>query len=241
MNTRPLLAGAVLLLASALPATAQVAPGMGPRPSIPELESGGEDYDTQETIGAGRQMGSPEGDALTRPADPSRTPAGPGSEPRRGAAAGERMDEAATNVLTPPTTGPTTGNEGTAGTVAPADRAEQPADLNEVAPQSAVTTAVGGGALAEHQIYAQDLAEYAVIGPDGGEVGDVAGVVLDMRSGRLDALILSRGGFAGVGDTLLNVPWSAVTGIDRNAERLYVDADEAMLRSGQGDRPDTAE
>lgn len=243
MNTRQLLAGtALLLLASAVPAAAQVAPDLGPRPNIRALDG---EYDTRETIGAGRQMGGPAGDALARPADPNRTPVGPSSDPQPGG-----RENTATNVIIPPASGgeDDPGTEENPGVPFGEDdeaAAAEPAELN-VAPAQTIMGTRGGGGLAEYQVYAQDLGEYEVYSMDGAEMGDVAGVVVDIRSGRLDTLILSRGGLAGVGDALYDVPWEAVARIDRNDERLYLDGDETMLRPNPeflpgGEDPSTLE
>jgi len=50
-----------------------------------------------QTIGAGRSMGSPEGNVLTRPADPTVQPQG-AQQPATGKATGKEGDTAATNV-----------------------------------------------------------------------------------------------------------------------------------------------
>jgi hypothetical protein len=55
----------------------------------------------EETIGAGRSMGAPEGDVLTRPADPNVQPQG-ARQPPTGEAAGDDNETAATNVRPPP-------------------------------------------------------------------------------------------------------------------------------------------
>ena len=54
-----------------------------------------------ETIGAGRSMGAPEGNVLTRPSDPNVQPQG-ARQPPTGEAMGDDSETAATNVRPPP-------------------------------------------------------------------------------------------------------------------------------------------
>ena len=93
MSLKTLLAATVLATLIATPGFAQVAPDMGGRKPLDEKEG----VQTPETLGAGRSMGSPEGNQLTRPADPHVQPQGP-----RQPATGKEGDTAATNVKPPP-------------------------------------------------------------------------------------------------------------------------------------------
>jgi sporulation protein YlmC with PRC-barrel domain len=50
-----------------------------------------------------------------------------------------------------------------------------------------------------------------VMSSDGHDVGKLKDIMLDIRSGRIAYAVLSTGGFLGIGDKLLAIPWSALT------------------------------
>src|ERR1700761_9587465 len=50
-----------------------------------------------------------------------------------------------------------------------------------------------------------------VISSDGEDLGKVKDIMLDVRSGRIAYAVLSSGGFLGIGDKLLAIPWHALT------------------------------
>jgi sporulation protein YlmC with PRC-barrel domain len=50
-----------------------------------------------------------------------------------------------------------------------------------------------------------------VLSSDGDDVGKVKDIMLDVRSGRIAYAVLSSGGFLGMGDKLLAIPWHALT------------------------------
>ena len=50
-----------------------------------------------------------------------------------------------------------------------------------------------------------------VMSSDGDEVGKVKEIMLDVESGRIAYMVMSSGGFLGIGDKLLAVPWNALT------------------------------
>lgn len=50
-----------------------------------------------------------------------------------------------------------------------------------------------------------------ILSTDGDEVGKVKEIMLDVKGGRLAYVVMSSGGFLGIGDKLLAVPWSALT------------------------------
>jgi sporulation protein YlmC with PRC-barrel domain len=50
-----------------------------------------------------------------------------------------------------------------------------------------------------------------VISSDGEDIGKVKDIMLDVRSGRIAYAVLSSGGFLGIGDKLLAIPWHALT------------------------------
>jgi len=49
-----------------------------------------------------------------------------------------------------------------------------------------------------------------VLSSDGEEVGKIKEIMLDVQSGRVAYVVMSSGGFLGIGDKLLAIPWNAL-------------------------------
>jgi sporulation protein YlmC with PRC-barrel domain len=65
-----------------------------------------------------------------------------------------------------------------------------------------------------------ELSGYTVIGADDEEIGTVEDVLLN-RDGEISTLILSSGGFLGIGDKTVALEWSAVT-VNAEAEEIQI-------------------
>jgi sporulation protein YlmC with PRC-barrel domain len=50
-----------------------------------------------------------------------------------------------------------------------------------------------------------------VMSSDGHDIGKLKDIMLDVRSGRVAYAVLASGGFLGIGDKLLAIPWGALT------------------------------
>ena len=50
-----------------------------------------------------------------------------------------------------------------------------------------------------------------ILSTDGEEVGKVKEIMLDVQTGRIAYVVMSSGGFLGIGDKLMAIPWSALT------------------------------
>ena len=50
-----------------------------------------------------------------------------------------------------------------------------------------------------------------VLSSEGDDIGKIKDIMLDVRSGRIAYAVLSSGGFLGIGDKLLAIPWHALT------------------------------
>ncbi|GAA4333589.1 PRC-barrel domain-containing protein [Pigmentiphaga soli] len=73
---------------------------------------------------------------------------------------------------------------------------------------------------------ADTLEGNTVYSSDDQDVGKIKDIMLDVSSGRIAYAVLSSGGFLGMGDKLLAIPWSALTlDTDRKAFILSVPAD----------------
>ncbi|HKT63144.1 PRC-barrel domain-containing protein [Burkholderia sp. 22313] len=55
------------------------------------------------------------------------------------------------------------------------------------------------------------LEDDRVLTLDGDDIGKVMHIMLDVRSGRIAYAVVSSGGFPGIGDKLLAVPWNVLT------------------------------
>jgi sporulation protein YlmC with PRC-barrel domain len=68
---------------------------------------------------------------------------------------------------------------------------------------------------------------------DGHDVGSLKEIMLDVRSGRIAYAVLSSGGFLGIGDKLIAIPWSALTlDTDNRCFRLAATADQVRNSPG---------
>ncbi|BCQ22905.1 PRC-barrel domain-containing protein [Caballeronia sp. NK8] len=73
----------------------------------------------------------------------------------------------------------------------------------------------------------------SVISSDGHDVGSLKEIMLDVSSGRIAYAVLSSGGFLGIGDKLLAVPWSALT-LDTDNRCFRLDATGEQVRNSPG-------
>lgn len=67
-----------------------------------------------------------------------------------------------------------------------------------------------------------------VVTPRGQTLGTVTEVVLDTCCGRVAYVVITAGGFMGVGEQSFVVPWNALTA-DAAGRCFFLDADRAML------------
>lgn len=61
------------------------------------------------------------------------------------------------------------------------------------------------------QVGARSLIQYDVYDPGGKRIGEVEEMALDIRTGCVRYVVLSVGGFLGIGRKRVAVPWSALT------------------------------
>lgn len=68
---------------------------------------------------------------------------------------------------------------------------------------------------------------------DGEEVGKIKEIMLDVYTGRIAYAVMSVGGFLGIGDKLLAIPWNALTlDTDRKCFQLSVSSDTVKNAPG---------
>ncbi|MGN6579718.1 MAG: PRC-barrel domain-containing protein [Bordetella sp.] len=72
-----------------------------------------------------------------------------------------------------------------------------------------------------------------VYSADGDDVGKIKEVMLDMNSGRIAYVVLSSGGFLGMGDKLLAIPWRAFA-IDPERKTLQLSISSEKIKNAPG-------
>lgn len=72
-----------------------------------------------------------------------------------------------------------------------------------------------------------------VVNPEGEDLGKIEEIMLDIQSGRVAYLVLSFGGFLGLGDKLFAIPWDAVT-LDTNRHVFILNVDKETLKKAPG-------
>ncbi|GJE57094.1 MULTISPECIES: PRC-barrel domain-containing protein [Methylobacterium] len=73
--------------------------------------------------------------------------------------------------------------------------------------------------------------------PDGGKVGRIERLMLDKSSGRVAYVVMSFGGFLGLGEDYYTLPW-AVLAFDPAIEAYVVDITEEQLRNAPARSPE---
>ncbi|QTD94170.1 PRC-barrel domain-containing protein [Burkholderia anthina] len=77
------------------------------------------------------------------------------------------------------------------------------------------------------------LEDHHVLTMDGDDIGKLANIMLDVRSGRIAYAVVSSGGFLGIGGKLLAVPWNVLTlDIARRCFMLPVPTERVREASG---------
>jgi sporulation protein YlmC with PRC-barrel domain len=72
-----------------------------------------------------------------------------------------------------------------------------------------------------------------VMSSDGEDVGKIKEIMLDVYTGRIAYAVMSSGGFLGIGDKLLAIPWNALTlDTDRKCFLLSVPAETVKNAPG---------
>jgi sporulation protein YlmC with PRC-barrel domain len=67
----------------------------------------------------------------------------------------------------------------------------------------------------------------------GEDVGELKDLMIDLNSGRIAYVVLSFGGFLGLGNKLFAIPWEAFE-IDTEDEKFILDVDKEALENAPG-------
>lgn len=65
------------------------------------------------------------------------------------------------------------------------------------------------------------------------KLGTIQDIMLDMHSGQIRYVVLSSGGFLGIGDHLIAIPWKALR-LDKDNKRFLLDIDAERLKDAPG-------
>jgi len=92
------------------------------------------------------------------------------------------------------------------------------------------TTAEGPG---PYVMAASTLDGDKVMSSDGEDVGKIKEIMLDVYTGRIAYAVMSSGGFLGIGDKLLAIPWSALT-LDTDRKCFLLSVSSETVRNAPG-------
>ncbi|AMK23181.1 MULTISPECIES: PRC-barrel domain-containing protein [Sphingomonadaceae] len=98
-----------------------------------------------------------------------------------------------------------------------------------------IETAIGTTML----ICAEDVRGMAVHGRDGDKLGTIDKLVLDKRTGQVAYVILSSGGFLGLGQSYHPIPWATFR-YEEKQDSYAVAIDKRLLEGAPSFRPDSA-
>lgn len=104
----------------------------------------------------------------------------------------------------------------------------------QAAPAAAATPAATPAATAAaRQVRMSQLIGKDVRNAQGENLGGIKDVIVDVSNGRVHYVVLSFGGFLGLGEKLFAVPWDALT-LDTVNKRFVLDASKDRLESAPG-------
>lgn len=72
-----------------------------------------------------------------------------------------------------------------------------------------------------------------ILSTDGKEVGKVKEIMLDVQAGRIAYVVMSCGGFLGIGDKLLAIPWNALT-LDTTRKCFLLSLSSERIKNAPG-------
>ncbi|WP_207102172.1 PRC-barrel domain-containing protein [Paracoccus shandongensis] len=135
------------------------------------------------------------------------------------------QDTATTPAPADPATDTTTmGTEAAPAAEVPAsENTEEAADAADAADQAAV--AASGKVeqqQAENELRIDWITDATVNSPDGNAIGEINDVIVDAEAGTMKAAVIGVGGFLGIGEKQIAVPWDQLT-INYDAQQITSD------------------
>ncbi len=80
---------------------------------------------------------------------------------------------------------------------------------------------------------ASSLSSDGVVNPQGEDLGKIEDIMIDIRSGRVAYVVLSFGGFLGLGEKLFAIPWDALS-VDTNRKVFVLNVPKEVLKKAPG-------
>jgi sporulation protein YlmC with PRC-barrel domain len=90
-----------------------------------------------------------------------------------------------------------------------------------------------GGEINPRRITVTTVIGNKVMNGSGKEIGKIEDIVIDLTCGNVSYLVVSSGGFAGIGDKFFAVPLEALT-MDLKKKTFMVEIDKNKLRKARG-------
>jgi sporulation protein YlmC with PRC-barrel domain len=78
-----------------------------------------------------------------------------------------------------------------------------------------------------------NITRETVVNMQGERLGDIQDLAIDMERGCIAYVVLSFGGFLGMGDKYFAVPWSALS-LDREKKHFVLNVDKEVLKDAPG-------
>lgn len=80
---------------------------------------------------------------------------------------------------------------------------------------------------------ASSLSSNGVVNPQGEDLGKLEDIMIDIRSGRVAYVVLSFGGFLGLGEKFFAIPWDALS-VDTNRKVFVLNVPKEVLQKAPG-------
>ena len=80
---------------------------------------------------------------------------------------------------------------------------------------------------------ASSLEGTGIINNKGEDLGNIKEIMIDLQSGNIAYVVVSFGGFLGMGNKLFAMPWEAFV-VDEKKEKVIVDVDKDVLKDAPG-------
>ena len=100
--------------------------------------------------------------------------------------------------------------------------------INENQPASSHTNSMNPELLSVDSLVGNDVHSL-----QGDDLGKIKSMMLDLQTGKVAYVVLSFGGFLGMGDKLFAVPWKALT-LDTKEKCFTLNADKEKLKNAPG-------
>lgn len=114
-----------------------------------------------------------------------------------------------------------------------------PSDMQSSAAARAEGAGIVGTRHARHsgpgpEVMAADTLQHNdVVSSDGKNLGKIKHIMLDVLNGKIAYAVLSNGGFLGIGDKLLAIPWAALT-LNIDEKSFLLSATAALVKASPG-------